>query len=373
MTFRTTAEARDRFLAIVDKIGGPREKARSRALFGLQFERNAVPTSPLDTNVYPTASVGDHTQPSEVLDIEDQQVAVDEFWKGSRFPRAYIPDLVPVQIHPDHDDPNTKSASRGFISPGAVPNSVDSQDTFRSRLQATCLDLLSSSPPVSSLSLSNHHHGTRSSSSRSSKPRKQFKAPPSSKKLKNQASEIRASPNWEPASALVPSSIPNIALEIPTFIPAQTLKIGPSVRSGITPHTLRSLLQGVSDTSFNRLQLVIPSSISSSSTAASGGGGESETRNVSDPQELSRNWDDDTAITGSQLEGRYENVSTEMNMMTTLTANRSSIQTILRRMNVLYPLPLPSLSPPSSSLTSEEGVIWIVEPRSLAEGMRADL
>jgi len=113
-------------------------------------------------------------------------------------------------------------------------------------------------------------------------------------------------------------------------MPASALKIGLSARNGITPHTLRSLLIGVGV--------------------------------------------DDTSA-----------------MMTTLTANRSSIDTVLRRMRALFPAPFPSPTVPTvdaqetvacatpHSQTVDPGliefqlaVVWIVEPRSLAEDMRSD-
>ena len=71
--FWTTPEARDRCLRIVlSKIGGPGEKRRAAALF-----------------------------PSP--DVSVQQ-AEDDYWEGSRYPRAFLP-LIPIRILPSSAPP----------------------------------------------------------------------------------------------------------------------------------------------------------------------------------------------------------------------------------------------------------------------------
>ncbi|KAJ7248558.1 hypothetical protein B0H12DRAFT_1324630 [Mycena haematopus] len=69
LQFWTTAEAHQRFMRIVTKIGGPAEKQRAEALFG---------------------------GPDFALDAAETQ-----FWAGSRFPQGFIP-LLPVRVYPDH-------------------------------------------------------------------------------------------------------------------------------------------------------------------------------------------------------------------------------------------------------------------------------
>jgi hypothetical protein len=247
--FWTTREAKDRFLAIVDKIGGPIEKLRAQALFQEELEVN--------------------------------------FWKSSRYPVKYIPDLIPIRLHEDY------TTSRNSQFPADETTNLERSDPqlgnhFRIRLRETCLDLLSSgiSPTAAPAPVTRETNTT---------------IPFDTHK--------RASSPWS----------------TPALIPASALKIGPSARSGITPHTLRSLLFGVSDTSM---------------------------------------------------------------MMTTLTANRSSIDTVLRRMKILFHAPLPTspVEPQRISLhmkprchisalditAVQQAVVWIVEPRSLAEGMRSD-
>ena len=229
--FWTTREAKDRFFAIVDKIGGPAEKLRARALFR-------------------------------------EELAVN-FWESSRYPLKYIPDLVPIRLHEEHTISEPPPTSR-LNTP------------FQTRLRETCTDLLSSriSPITSSPSPTN----------------------------------TTTPPNTSERTPPLPPT--------PRLIPASALKIGPSVRSGITPHTLRSLLIGAG---------------ASDSSA----------------------------------------------MITTLTANRSSIDTVLRRIKVLFPAPpmeTRAISVHAKNIrqtgalgatTIQPAAIWIVEPRSLAEGMRA--
>lgn len=327
VSFWTTSEAKDRFLAIVDKIGGPKEKARSRALFGPQLG-------------------------------QEDFLAIEEFWKDSRFPNRYIPDLVPVRIHP-HPAPVADTMPGSDLGPNdikgdmtlpspvhtsprsAFDNKNDTaENSFHSRLRATCLDLLSSPPVPKSVPT----------------PLSQTSSSPRPKS--NAASSPKSIPKLPPGATQVSSSSFSSG-----FVPAQILKIGPSVRSGITPHTLRSLLLGVEgdlrggvissplmdDASLANLETVDP--IVSSKL-------EPNTIQNPDPIKISKR-------SGS--------------IMTTLTANRSSVQTILRRMNVLFPSPLPSsslslssLTPSASGTLEENGVIRIAEPRSLAECMRAD-
>jgi hypothetical protein len=70
--FWTTAEARARCLRIVGTIGGPAERRRAGALLG---------------------------EPSE-LGAAAAEDASSAFWRGSRYPRAYLP-LVPVRVLPE--------------------------------------------------------------------------------------------------------------------------------------------------------------------------------------------------------------------------------------------------------------------------------
>ncbi|KAF8308973.1 hypothetical protein DL93DRAFT_2158698 [Clavulina sp. PMI_390] len=324
--FYTTMEARDRFLTIVSKIGGPLEKARSRALFAI----------PDDDQM----GSGNHGLES----------AISAFWAGSRFPRAYVPDLVPIHIHPEASD----SVS---YQPPSIDESNDlsanhargRMDDFSTRLRATCLDLLRAEPI-------SHTQRQRSDAIPESEaknnhlvnPSPTATPPSSSIAATNNPDDEVHTPTQSTAvnTSFAPSSTPTstpTSTTISTFVPAQMMKIGPSVRSAITPHTLRSLLVGV--------------------------GVGTDTNTPSLPANT----------TSSPLTTK----PTTSTMMTTLTANRSSIQTILRRVNVLFPSPIPAATSTSGtaeaeggtrgSVNAEHGVIWIVEPRSLSEGMRADL
>nr|GAT47522.1 predicted protein [Mycena chlorophos] len=66
VTLWTTSEARQRFLRIVSKIGGPSEKRRAAVLF----------------------------------DVDGDGDAEAQFWEGSRFPRGYIP-CLPIHVYPE--------------------------------------------------------------------------------------------------------------------------------------------------------------------------------------------------------------------------------------------------------------------------------
>jgi len=100
--FWTTAEARDRCLRIVAKIGGPAEKQRARALFC---------TSPVPV---------DGVEPSSA-----EQEA--QYWADSRYPPGFLP-LLPIRVFPTQE-----SAQSPNLSPRAG---------FFSALEATCRALL---------------------------------------------------------------------------------------------------------------------------------------------------------------------------------------------------------------------------------------
>lgn len=98
--FWTTSEARDRFLSIVTKIGGPAEMRRARALF---------PTSLMDGDV--------------PLSLSEQET---QYWSDSRHQRGFLP-LLPIRIFSTSDTPS--------------PPSSQSAGLF-SALEATCRALL---------------------------------------------------------------------------------------------------------------------------------------------------------------------------------------------------------------------------------------
>ncbi|KAJ6481653.1 hypothetical protein C8R45DRAFT_308403 [Mycena sanguinolenta] len=99
LRFWTTAEAHERFLRIVNKIGGPGEKQRAAVLFETQnFTLDAA----------------------EAL-----------FWAGSRFPQGFLP-ILPIRVY--HDDPPTDGA------PGRA-------QFFRS-MEKTCRDILAHETPA---------------------------------------------------------------------------------------------------------------------------------------------------------------------------------------------------------------------------------
>ncbi|ETW77294.1 hypothetical protein HETIRDRAFT_65560 [Heterobasidion irregulare TC 32-1] len=104
--FWTTAEARDRFLDIVTKIGGPNERRRGRALF---TESDSSPT------------------PTELSDMRGA------FWRGSRYALDFLP-LHPIHIFPTNSSSLIKERS-----------SKAEAHPFFSALQRTCRHLLANS------------------------------------------------------------------------------------------------------------------------------------------------------------------------------------------------------------------------------------
>lgn len=104
--FWTTPEARDRFLRIVAKIGGPVEKRRACALFS-------------------SLSV-DGDSGSGFSSLAEQEA---QYWANSRYPRGFLP-LLPIRI---------------FSTPEPAPPVPSSSPTckeFLNALEATCRTLL---------------------------------------------------------------------------------------------------------------------------------------------------------------------------------------------------------------------------------------
>jgi hypothetical protein len=108
--FWTTPEARDRFLRIVAKIGGPAEKRRACALF---------PSFSVDGS-------GGSGSSSGLSSLAEQEA---QYWADSRYPRDFLP-LLPIQIFstPEHTPPE--------------PSSSPACKEFMNALEATCRTLL---------------------------------------------------------------------------------------------------------------------------------------------------------------------------------------------------------------------------------------
>jgi hypothetical protein len=91
ITFWTTKEAKDRFFAIVQKIGGPEERRRASALFS------------------------------------SSEDAAEEFWRGSRIGSDQQPNILPIRLFPSHLPPSDYSRN---------------VETFHQQLAATCRSIL---------------------------------------------------------------------------------------------------------------------------------------------------------------------------------------------------------------------------------------
>ena len=102
--FWTTPEARDRFLRIVAKIGGPAEKRRASALF---------PSLAVD---------GDGGSGNDFSSLAEQEA---QYWADSRYPRAFLP-LLPIRVFATPDPSSPPPAHKEFFD----------------ALEATCRTLL---------------------------------------------------------------------------------------------------------------------------------------------------------------------------------------------------------------------------------------
>jgi hypothetical protein len=102
--FWTTPEARDRFLRIVSKVGGPGEKRRASALF---------PSSPVDSG----SGLG-------LSSLAEQEA---QYWAHSRYPRGLLP-LLPIRVFPTPEP--------------ATPSPPPPCAGFFGALEATCRALL---------------------------------------------------------------------------------------------------------------------------------------------------------------------------------------------------------------------------------------
>jgi hypothetical protein len=104
--FWTTPAARDRFLRIVGKVGGPAEKRRASALF-------------------PSLSVDGGSSGLDLSSLAEQEA---QYWADSRYPRSSLP-LLPIRV---------------FSTPEPAPtsNSLPSRAGFFSALETTCHALL---------------------------------------------------------------------------------------------------------------------------------------------------------------------------------------------------------------------------------------
>jgi hypothetical protein len=98
--FWTTSEARDRFMRIVSRIGGPGEKQRAEVLFA-------------------SSAVAGETQ----------------FWAGSRYPHAFIP-ILPIRLYPEDG-----------TSP-LTPDTAATRPLFFRAMEKTCRDILAQETPA---------------------------------------------------------------------------------------------------------------------------------------------------------------------------------------------------------------------------------
>lgn len=117
LTFWTTRKARDRCLRIVDKVGGPGEKRRAKALF-----YNSMPATP------------------DAFDTLEK--AEDAYWLGSRYKRTFLP-IVPIRIFEEEGMLSISPSSRLRGTESKVSSSVN---PFWVQLKQTCERLLSHSP-----------------------------------------------------------------------------------------------------------------------------------------------------------------------------------------------------------------------------------
>jgi hypothetical protein len=147
VVFWTTAEARDRCLRIVSKIGGVHEKRRARALFCL---------SPSSSDIGAGAEIP----------LDEAEKA---YWQDSRFPANFIP-LLPIRIFP-------------ASSPqAAAPLELDQraqQSAFGVSLSRVCSDILAQETIPHPHSLPDHSTDAGTTISLSSSPSSSLPPAPS--------------------------------------------------------------------------------------------------------------------------------------------------------------------------------------------------
>ncbi|KAJ3980450.1 hypothetical protein F5890DRAFT_696042 [Lentinula detonsa] len=131
--FWTTPEARDRCLRIVSKVGGPKEKRRAQ---GLLFDSSASNGEQLSEAV--SSDVGSD-YPLSFPDTLEK--AVEAYWGNSRYIHGLIP-LIPLRFYPVSSPPTPSSVlsldttlALNMSTPGPHP------PFFRS-LHTTCFDIL---------------------------------------------------------------------------------------------------------------------------------------------------------------------------------------------------------------------------------------
>lgn len=146
--FWTTAEARDRCLRIVAKIGGPHEKRRASALFQLSY-----------AHAYAWTAEGE-VSPSKLLSLEE---AERSYWQDSRYPKNFIP-LLPIHILPSYVPHSLTSLDKGrrfdlSQELTSLPDDLRAElacsppftrPTFWLQLYHVCSDILSQVNPIPS-------------------------------------------------------------------------------------------------------------------------------------------------------------------------------------------------------------------------------
>ncbi|GJJ14513.1 hypothetical protein Clacol_008777 [Clathrus columnatus] len=118
--FWTTEEARDRCLQIVEKVGGPNEKRRARAMF------------------HKRGKGGEEEEEEELTESESVSAVVEEFWKDSRYPSTFFPSLLPIRIH---QRPTTTYTTTAYDQ---VSQRI--MTLFQSRILRTCRYFLQHAP-----------------------------------------------------------------------------------------------------------------------------------------------------------------------------------------------------------------------------------
>ncbi|KAJ3991635.1 hypothetical protein F5050DRAFT_1898468 [Lentinula boryana] len=131
--FWTTPEARDRCLRIVSKVGGPKEKRRAQ---GLLFDSSASNGEQLSEAV--SSDVGSDYPLSFPATLEKAQEA---YWENSRYIHGLIP-LIPLRFYPVSSSPTPSSVlsldttlALNMSAPGPHP-------PFFQSLHTTCFDIL---------------------------------------------------------------------------------------------------------------------------------------------------------------------------------------------------------------------------------------
>ncbi|KAJ3930724.1 MAG: hypothetical protein NXY57DRAFT_1039777 [Lentinula lateritia] len=309
--FWTTPEARDRCLRIVSKVGGLKEKRRVQ---GLLFDSSVSSGEQL------SQAVGSDVDSDYALPFPDTlDKAQEAYWTDSRYPQKFLP-LIPLRFYPVSSAPT--SSSHPLLATTSISDAplsaVDGNPPFFRSLHTTCSDILEY-----------EKHNRSNGGPRTLKGN--FGLGPN-------ALHSGLNSNHDPAS-MDGDELDNVPISISGFARATITKASPR----LTAHTVQSLAWG------------------------SALGWTTLTANRTSVKAIVK-----------EINARARVEMFEMFMGASTTPNAAVMSAENGGVLSVNTGPSPSSSSPSHGAELVSGpnhlkaAIWIIDPRSLAEGMRAD-